>query len=70
MLNNMTTGIAYSKFYSEFRNGFRHPFSTSMVSSGCSHEQLNIFKNVALIIDKCLDKINYQDLKNLLTYDL
>ena len=59
----MLSGSAYSKFYSEFRNGFRHPFSTSMISSASETNYYDVYKEMALIIDKCLDKINYLDLK-------
>lgn len=34
----MKSGAAYAKFYSEFRNGFRHPFSTSMISTNSDTE--------------------------------
>lgn len=31
-LQDMKTGAAFAKSYSEFRNGFRHPFATSMAT--------------------------------------
>lgn len=60
----MKTGVAYAKAYSEFRNGFRHPFATSMAMG--VHPD---FRRYAQYIDMALEFIKPEELEALLTFD-
>ena len=64
-LTAMKSGSAIGKMYSEFRNGFRHPFATSMATPINQPELLEI----ARMIDKCLEVIKFKDLEQILTFD-
>ncbi|CAL5971952.1 Conserved_hypothetical protein [Hexamita inflata] len=61
----MKSGAAFAKSYSEFRNGFRHPFATSMATPINQPELLEM----ARMIDKCLEVITFKDLEAILTFD-
>lgn len=53
-LQQMRAGTAFGKAYSEFRNGFRHPFATSMAQPSNQPGLLEY----ARLIDKCLESIS------------
>ena len=64
-LLDMQSGQAFAKAYSEFRNGFRHPFATSMAMAVYQQELLTI----AVAIDRCLDQISAGELEEILTFN-
>lgn len=64
-LSDMKTGAAFAKSYSEFRNGFRHPFATSMAIPASQPELMDSARN----IDICLSIITADDLEDILTFD-
>lgn len=64
-LMDMRSGQAFAKAYSEFRNGFRHPFATSMAIAVGQQELLTI----AAQIDRCLDQISAGELEEILTFN-
>ncbi|KAH0574443.1 hypothetical protein SS50377_24401 [Spironucleus salmonicida] len=59
----LSSGQSLGKAYSEFRNGFRHPFATSMVTPVALELQV-----MAQQIDICFDIISWQDLSELMTF--
>lgn len=63
-LASMRSGVAFAKAYSEFRNGFRHPFATSM-----SYGVQTDFRRYAQYIDIALELIDPAELEDLLTFD-
>lgn len=64
-IQDMRSGYAFAKAYSEFRNGFRHPFATSMTLP----QNVPELQELSLMIDKCLDVLKYKDLEAILTFD-
>eukprot|EP00703_Trepomonas_sp_PC1_P003482 JAP93124.1 hypothetical protein TPC1_14710 [Trepomonas sp. PC1] len=64
-IQDMRSGYAFAKAYSEFRNGFRHPFATSMTLPNNIPE----LQELSLMIDKCMDVMPFKDLESILTFD-
>lgn len=64
-LKELLSGESLSKSYNEFRVGFRHPFSSAMMIPSTRPE----IERISLLIDKCLELMTGDELKDIITYD-